>query len=82
MDSVHLVFPEGRLHCRHHTRHTACAWQISLMEKTNINQIIIHTHVLKKKTNNNIKMAMEGEVQQALWKNEGRGHSPEEMTIQ
>lgn len=36
--------------------------------------------MFKKKTNT--KIAMEGEVQQALWKNEGRGHSPEEMTIQ
>ena len=78
MDSVHLIFPEHRIHCRHHTRHMTCAWQIILVEKTDINQIIIHIHVKKKK---NIKMAMEGEVQQALWKNEAWGHSPEDHPV-
>ena len=49
MDSVHLIFPERRIHCRRHTRHMTCAWQIILVEKTDINQIIINIHVKKKK---------------------------------
>ena len=53
MDSVHLIFPEHRIHCRHHTRHMTCAWQIILVEKTDINQIIIHIHFKKKKKHKN-----------------------------